>query len=434
MVIPSHTRIRLWGNAGPGESILVTPSWENRTDTVVANRDGKWELWVQSPKAGGPYQITFIGDNTIVVDNILSGAVWLCSGQSNMEWNSYNGVANIRPEIEKHTQPQIRFFHVARKTARYPQEDVEGRWVVCDSTTLKSFSAVGYFFGSRLHQDLNMPVGLVNASWGGTPAEVWMPAELVHGNETWRQDAEKLFKHPGWTITPGYAYNAMIAPITPFVLDGVIWYQGESNVGAAGHYAGLFGSLIHSWRGQWNKDLPFYFVQIAPFTYNPQAQAALLREQQGLVASGVPNTGMVVISDLVDDTANIHPLNKKDVGHRLAVLALHHTYDRRQPGPGSLQYAGMLRSGRKLVLRFDGNDGTLVIKGGQPQTLLIAGADRVFLPARCRVAGKTLELWHPDIAQPEAVRYQFSNAGIGNIYDSYGLPLAPFRTDRWPLQ
>lgn len=433
MVVPQNTRIRLWGWASPSEKIFVTPSWSHRTDSVVATRDAKWELWVQSPASGGPYQVTFRGSNTIVVDNILSGAVWLCSGQSNMEWNYYNGVEGMRTEIEKGTQPQIRFFQVDRKTAFHPQEDVRGRWVICDSNTLKSFSAVGYFFGSRLHDSLQLPVGLINASWGGTPAEVWMPEQLVLNNETWKKDMEKLSKTPYWTVNPGFAFNAMIAPLTPFVLDGAIWYQGESNVGAAKSYGELFSTLIHSWRKEFGKALPFYFVQIAPYTYGHHYGAALLREQQAKVAATLTNTGMVVVSDKVHDTSNIHPINKRDVGYRLAALALNDTYGRTSQGvrPKTLTRAEI--KGSRMVLHFSGNNGKLVMKGKVPQALVIAGAGGVYLPAQARVIENTLEVWHPQIKSPQSVRYQFSSAGVGNIADSYGLPLAPFRTDSWDL-
>jgi len=399
----------------------------------VANRDGKWQHWVQTPAAGGPHNIVFAGSNTIRIDNILSGAVWVCSGQSNMEWNAYNGVEGIQKEISKHVQPELRFFQVARKTALHPQEEVKGSWVVCDSNTLKSFSAVGYFFGQRLHDSLQLPVGLINASWGGTPAEVWMPEELVNNNAKWKEEAAKVNKTEWWTVTPGAAYNAMIAPLTPLTIDGVIWYQGESNVGSAASYGGLFTSLIQSWREAWAKELPFYFVQIAPFTYGNNFNAAQLREEQGKVAATVPHTGMVVVSDLVNDTTNIHPVNKRDVGYRLAALALKDAYGKSSVAYQSRSYAGMEVRGSKINIRFNGN-GRLQLKGKEPAALLIAGTDGVFLPAKAKVVGDVLEVWNPIIKEPKAVRYQFSSAGVGNLSDSYGLPVAPFRTDNWPLQ
>lgn len=433
MVLPQQTKARLWGWAAPSEKIKITTSWNNRTDSVVANRDGKWQLWIQTPEKGGPHSITFSGSNTIKLDNILSGAVWVCSGQSNMEWNAYNGVEGIEAEIKKGVQPDLRFFQVTRKTALFPQEDVKGAWVVCDSVTLKSFSAVGYFFGQRLHDSLDIPVGLINASWGGTAAEVWMPADLVNNNSTWKKEAENLNKTAWWTVTPGAAFNAMIAPVTPLSVDGVIWYQGESNVGAAKSYGALFTTLIQSWRKAWDKELPFYFVQIAPFTYGNHFGAAQLREEQAKVAATVPHTGMVVVSDLVHDTANIHPVNKRDVGYRLAALAMHDAYVKNAQGFRSKFFAGMERQGNKVRLRFEGNDGRLVLNGKEPRALLIAGADSVFRPAKAKVSGAVLEVWHPDIKEPSAVRYQFSSAGVGNLKDSYGLPVAPFRTDDWPL-
>lgn len=292
---------------------------------------------------------------------------------------------------------------------------------------------MGYFFGSRLYDSLKVPVGLINASWGGTPAEVWMPASLVEANPVWKKEAEAINKNPWWTITPGFAFNGMIAPLTPFAIDGVIWYQGESNVGAAKSYAGLFSQMIRSWREQWGKELPFYFVQIAPFKYGDPYGSALLREAQAEVAATLPRTGMVVVSDLVKDTTDIHPTNKKDVGFRLAGLALSDVYGKSLPGVRSKTFAALGHSGNKLRLSFQGNDGTLLMKGKTPVALFVAGPDRVFVPAMAKVDGSVLEVWHPSIKTPEAVRYQFSNTGIGNLVDSYGLPVAPFRTDNWPL-
>ncbi len=433
MVLPQQTKVRLWGWGAPSEKVKVTTSWSQQVDSAVTDSEGKWQVFVQTPKAGGPHTITFAAGNTITVDNVLSGAVWLCSGQSNMEWSYREKVDDMAPELARHTQQDIRFFHVPRKTALHPQEDLRARWVVCDSNTLKTFSAVGYFFGTRLRDSLQMPVGLINASWGGTPAEVWTPAPVVLQNETWKKEAERLNKAPWWTITPGHAYNAMIAPLTPFVIDGVIWYQGESNVGAAKSYSGLFGTMIGVWRKAWNMELPVYFVQIAPFKYGNNYNSALLREQQAKVAATVQNTGMVVVSDLVRDTADIHPTNKRDVGHRLAALALAGTYGRSNASAGSKVYEGMSRNGSRVQIRFAGNDGRLVLKGKEPLTLLIAGSDQVFYPAQARVSGNVLEVWHPKVKEPVAVRYQFSSTGIGNLSDSYGLPVAPFRTDDWSL-
>ncbi|HVS98070.1 MAG TPA: sialate O-acetylesterase [Puia sp.] len=432
MVLQQQSRVSLWGWCDPGEKVCVTASWDGRPDSTKGDRDGRWKLVVSTPSAGGPYTITIKGWNTIVLDNILIGEVWVCSGQSNMEMCETWGLPDVRRDLPGCHNPNIRFFHIPRTTSHTPQDNCPGQWTACDSNTLKQFSAVAYYFGKRLNGELNVPIGLIEAAWGGTPAEVWTPAGLIEGDDSLRAAAGKQKPYDGWPYKPGYCYNAMIAPLTPFSIAGAIWYQGEANVPAPGTYERLLTTMIASWRQAWALPLPFYYVQIAPWTYGVKDQAAVLREQQSRVQH-VENTGMVVISDLVDDTTNIHPKDKHDVGARLAAWALANTYHRpgiRCKGPA---FQNMEIKGDRIIITCSNAGGGLKITGGQVRQLFVAGEDRVFRPATAKIDGNRLIVSAPGAIRPVAVRYQFDNAGIGNIISEDGLPLEPFRTDDWPV-
>ena len=442
MILQQRSTARLWGWCEPGEMIYVTPSWRNEVDSVRGTRDGNWQLPLSTPAAGGPYTIQiWTGSaawpgsagrpgNTIELKNVLIGEVWVLSGQSNMEMCETWGLPDVQEELPTCYNGQIHFFHVPRTTSTNPQDDVKAEWTECDSNTLKSFSAAGYFFAKRLNKELNVPVGLIEAAWGGTPAEVWTPSELVNGDSTLKADAGKQHPQAGWPYVPGYCYNGMIAPLTSFTIAGTLWYQGEANVGAPTSYARLLEAMIGAWRKAWNSDFPFYYVQIAPFTYGGKNQAALLREQEGAVQT-FGNTGMVVISDLVTDTTNIHPKDKHDVGIRLGNWALAATYH--QPGIvyKNPWYLGMESKGDRIVINLAGAPAGLVVKGGPVRTLVIAGDDKVFYPAEGKIEGSRLIVFSQEVKKPVAVRYQFSDAGIGNLFSKEGLPVEPFRTDSW---
>lgn len=433
MVLQQQSNVKLWGWCGPGEKIVVTTSWNNKTDTAVGTRDAKWQIGIQTPAAGGPYTITLKGSNTIVLENILIGEVWVCSGQSNMEWSYYNKLKDIADELPTCYNTNIRFFHIPKTTAEYPQDDCAAQWAICDSNTLKSFSAVGYFFGKKLNKDLNVPIGLINTSWGGTPAEVWTPEESVNNDAELKSAAAKQEPKNWWPYLPGATYNAMIAPITKYGIAGSIWYQGESNTGTAATYSKLLTTMIDSWRKAWNKDFPFYFVQIAPFKYGNNYIGALLREQQ-TKAMAHPNTGMVVISDLVADTANIHPTNKHDVGARLANWALHDTYKKEGFAFKSPLYKNMEVKKGKAYIEFDNAPNGLMAKDKIITELYVAGSDQQFYPAEAKIEKDKLVVWSKQVKEPVAVRYAFSNTGIGNLYNKEELPVCPFRTDSWDVK
>lgn len=431
MVLQQNDSVRIWGWAAPAEKIFITPSWSNQTDSTVTSADARWEIIIKTPKAGGPYTIDLKGQNTIRLENVMVGEVWVCSGQSNMEWSYRNGLPQIQEELPTARNRNLRFFQVPKTTSKYPQDDCDAQWVECDSNTLKSFSAVGYFFGKQLSQGLgDIPIGLINASWGGTPAEVWAPIEVVREHGDLEKAAANRQPAPWWTVKPAFAFNGMIAPLTPFTLRGAIWYQGESNVPAPSTYTKLFTEMIKQWRQEWEREFPFYYVQIAPFTYGPQREAALLREAQekSLQLAG---TGMVVISDLVDDVKNIHPVNKRDVGNRLANMALARTYQKDVKNYQSPLFQSLAIEKNKAIVSFNYAPNGLAIQGKKVTELFIAGSDRVFHPADGKIRNNQLIVSSKEVKQPAAVRYQFSDEGIGNLTSKEGLPVAPFRTDNW---
>ncbi|WP_316817547.1 sialate O-acetylesterase [Pedobacter nyackensis] len=432
MVLQQQSTTKLWGWAFPGEKIKITASWDNKTIETTADGNAKWQIDLQTPKFGGPYQIVVQGNNKIVLENIMIGEVWVCSGQSNMEWNYHLGVPGIKDELAQAGKLNIRFFSMPKTTSKTPQDNVEGSWTVCDSNSLKAFSAVGYYFGKQLSQDLNVPIGLISSNWGGTPAEVWTPADLVENNPTLKEAATKKAPVAWWPVTPGYTYNAMIAPIVNFNIAGAIWYQGESNTLTSSSYAELMNTMIGSWRKAWNKNLPFYYVQIAPFKYDRYNIGALVREAQTKNLS-TENTGMVVISDLVSDTLNIHPVNKKDVGLRLANWALAETYGTKKGAYKSPIFKSFTVNGSNGLIDFDNAEMGLMLKGEKAKEIFVAGADQVFYPAMVKIKGNTIVVSSKQVKKPEAIRYQFSNAGIGNIFSKAGLPVAPFRTDNWEV-
>lgn len=432
MVLQQQSNVKLWGWAGPAEMIYITTSWNNKTDSVKASRDANWQLMVQTPAAGGPYTITFKGNNTITLDNVMIGEVWILSGQSNMEMNEQWGLPDVRAELPVCANKNIRFFYIPKTTATTPQDDTKAEWTLCDSNTLKPFSAVGYFFGKKLNADLNVPVGLINANWGGTPAEVWTPAELVNNDPELKASAAKQQPYDWWPFTPGATFNGMLAPITNFSIAGALWYQGEGNTIAPNTYGKLLTTMIDAWRKAWNKNIPFYYVQIAPFTYGNNYIGSIIREQQ-TKAMAHDNVGMVVVTDLVDDTTDIHPKNKHDVGYRLANWALAETYHKSGIVYKSPAYRGMEIQKDKATLFFDNAPNGLMTKDKNITALYIAGADKIFYPATAKIENDKLIVSAKQVPQPVAVRFSFTNAGVGNLFSNEGLPVAPFRTDDWEL-
>lgn len=433
MVMQQNSETKLWGWCSPGEAIKVTVDWDTTVYKTTGTGYAKWSITLKTPKAGGPYSIVINGSNKIVLDDVLIGEVWLCSGQSNMEWSGTQNLKQSLDEAPNATNTSIRFFYITKSTAAYPQDNCEGSWKVCSPAEMKKFSAVGYFFGKKLQQELKVPVGLINSNWGGTPAEVWTPSDAVLNNTTLKAAADKINPTPWWPKESGALYNAMIYPITQHTIAGAIWYQGESNTKTYASYQQLFTTMIGEWRKSWKKDFPFYYVQIAPYTYDNKNIGALLREAQTKSMS-YPNTGMVVVSDLVADVKNIHPTNKIDVAGRLANYALAETYGTYKGSYKSPTYQTMSINKNVVHIGFANAEKGLVSRNGAPTEFYIAGEDRVFYPATVKIQGSSVSLWAKEVKTPVAVRFGFSNTAIPNLFSTEGLPVNIFRTDNWDLE
>ncbi|GAA4438674.1 sialate O-acetylesterase [Pontibacter saemangeumensis] len=427
MVLQQNAEVTVWGSAKPGEEVTVTGSWDNKPVTTKGSNLAKWSVKLNTPAAGGPYTVTIKGHNTITLEDVLTGEVWLCSGQSNMEWSAAAGIDHAEQEVPKATYPEIRFFSVGHQTADGPQLDVQGEWVVCTPETMKHFSAIGYFFGRELYQALDVPVGLINSSWGGTPAEVWVSPETVDKDPVLQKAAAAQKEVPYGPVQPGKAYNAMIAPLTPYKIAGALWYQGESNTNAPEAYATMLPALINNWRSDWGYEFPFYYVQIAPYKdYGPQAGAVLRDAQRRSLR--VPNTGMVVVSD-IGDNDDIHPRNKLDVGKRLANLALNKAYGKTdRPASGPL-FREMKVEGRKVRLYFDYAESGLVSKSKELPNFEVAGEDGKFVKADAKIDGSTVVVQAKSVKKPVAVRYEWSNTVTPGLFNKAGLPASTFRTE-----
>ena len=430
MVLQQKSKVKLWGWAAASETITIKTTWDTTTYKAVANNGAHWEAEINTPAAGGSYTITIEGENKIVLEDVLIGEVWVCSGQSNMEWSGDQDLKESINEAPHANKPEIRLFYVSKSTALYPQDNLEGKWVVCSPESMIHFSAIGYFFGKKINSSIKTPVGLINANWGGTPAETWTPAYVIEKDPIIKKGAESLGQYAWWPSNTAIAYNAMIAPLTKFSISGVLWYQGESNVSSYYSYEQLFTGMIDAWRAAWNKNFPFYFVQIAPYTYGNNINGALLRETQ-TKASRHPNTAMVVVSDLVPDTTNIHPTLKIEVANRLANIALKNMYNQNMGVVNGPLYESLQVEKEKVILSFSNIGAGLMCKDKELNHFEIAGADHLFVPGTAKIIGDKIIVTNKNIKAPVAVRYAFNNTAIGNVFNKEGLPLNLFRTDNW---
>lgn len=431
MVFQRNTQAPVWGWAYPGAEVSIRASWNDEEVKVKASSMGTWSADLHTPDAGGPYTVTVKSESELVLDNVMVGEVWICSGQSNMEW-SMSAAADGREDIAAANIPGLRLFHVPKAGADYPQSIGEGSWKVTTPESVAGFSAVGYYFGRRLYEELGVPIGLINVSWGGTPAEVWIPEDRVTSNPRFVEANARQRNDPRWPSRPGVVYNAMIHPLAPAAIAGVIWYQGESNAAAPLVYKDLMQQLIEGWREAFRKDFPFYYVQIAPFNYGDVERGTLIREQQVKLLE-VPRTGMVVISDHVENVKDIHPRYKKPVGERLANLALNDTYGKQEIVARSPVYKRMAVEKNRIRIWFENVPTGLMSRGKDLTEFQIAGEDRKFVPARARIDGNTVVVSSKQVKNPVAVRFGWPNQSIPNLFGKEGLPVSCFRTDQWDI-
>ena len=405
---------------------------------ATANNEGKWVAVIKTPEANyTPRTITITDGEEVVLRDILIGEVWLASGQSNMEMPlngfHHNPIMDSNETIAFSGQyPAIRFVTIPKVQSFEPQEEVEGRWQLCNPANSPGFSATAFFFAETLHKSLNIPIGIIVSAWGGTKVESWIDREILESYQDVNLSEDVVNKlNPA--ARPMLMYNAMIHPLTNYVVKGFIWYQGESNVGAHQVYPDRLHDMVSLWRTQWhNSDLPFYYVEIAPFEYGNgnDPGAAYLREAQFKAQKLIPYSGMISTNDLVEpyELRNIHPRNKTDIGKRLAFMALNKTYGYDRVAAHGPEYSSMEVSDGKIIVSFDhaeeGFNRTDGIEGFE-----IAGADGEFLPAQAIVHNGKIVVSREGVDQPIAVRYCFRNFRIGNLAGIHELPVVPFRSD-----
>lgn len=481
MVLQREMPLPIWGWADAGEQVSV--AFAGQTKSTSADEDGRWQVTLEPLTANSqPQQLTVRGSNEIAVKDVLVGEVWLCSGQSNMQW-AVQQTWNADLAIAAAKFPDIRHVTVDTPGIQVPLTDFAGGWQPCTPESIGDFSAVGFYFGRQLHQILDVPIGLVDNAWGGSACEAWVRRDQLSDNlfqpylDQWakieadsqhkpaydefeaamiqwlqavriaKQQSAPIRPAPEWPQKnplvaqhrPGNLYNGRLRPIMPFGIRGCIWYQGETNAGRAYAYRELFPLMIGNWRADWGQgEFPFYWVQLADFkaekTEPGDSDWAELREAQTTTVDRLPKTGQAVIIDL-GEGSDIHPRNKLDVAKRLARLALKNDYglslvDR------SPHYATMRPTDNgRLQLSFGQvSDGLRTVDSRQPEGFAIAGEDRKWVWAEAEIIDKTtIEVWSAAVPNPVAVRYAWADNPVCNVFSCTGLPLTPFRTDQWPL-
>lgn len=413
MVLQREMPIPVWGWADAGEKVTV--SIGEATVSATVDGSGKWKASLPAMKADGKsYAMTVAGNNTLTFEDVLIGEVWVGSGQSNMEWQLRNTIGATEA-IAAAKLPNIRLFHVKKVQKPMPADDVEvtAHWAACTPETVPAFSGVLYYFGRKIHEEIDVPVGLINSSWGGSPIEPWTVTDESSGG----------------------MYNGMIAPLQPFGVRGAIWYQGETNVIRKNGltYFDKTRDLIDGWRKTWNSELPFYFVQIAPWSgarYEPGELPGLWEGQTASLK--IPRTGMAVTTDLVDNIADIHPRNKLDVGNRLARWALAKTYGKKDVVYSGPLYKSMKIDGNSIRLEFAHTAGGLKSRNDAALSeFQIAGVDGEFVKATAKIDGKSVVVSATEIAEPKSVRFGWHKLANPNLVNSEGLPASPFQTDNW---
>ncbi len=438
MVLQQNFEAPVWGWAEPGTEVVVSGNWSRMpARSTIADKNGNWMVKLKTIDAGGPYQLSI---NDIIIQNVMIGEVWICSGQSNMQW-ALSNTENAEQELMKSDLPSIRLFYVARDHADEPSKDCFGKWEICTEETAKTFSAVAYYFGKEILNALDVPVGLIHVSWGGSTAQAWTNYNILQSTPEGQFYIEKYNEKiknsaPGIVPrnhqSPAGLYNGMLKPLIPFGIRGAIWYQGESNTNEHSMYKNLMKTMIMSWRNEWSQDdFPFYFVQIAPFNYQKEFIGAALRDEQRRSLE-ISNTGMAVTMD-IGNPDDIHPLNKKDVGKRLSLWALAKTYgieDLVYSGP---LYKSMQKEGKKIRVTFDHVDNGLICKGEELSDFTIAGEDRKFHQAEAIIDKNTILVSSKEVKNPLAVRFAFNNGDEPNLFNKEGLPVSTFRTDDWTI-
>ncbi len=461
MVVQQKMPVKVWGWTKPGQEVIVTLA--EKSATGKAGDDGRFDVALPAVDAGGPYTLEIKADETRTLNDVLVGEVWICSGQSNMQWNVAN---STDPDLERLTakHPTIRMINFPQVGTQEPVLTHDRQWMECTPDTVSSFSAVGYFFARQLNETIDVPIGMINNAWGGSACEAWINRDVLNAdpqfapmmdrwtgmekqfaelsarsdlNEEEKKTLQNLKGQMSGNHRPANIYNGVLKSHLGYTIRGAIWYQGESNAGRAYQYRELFPLMISNWRQEWGQgDFPFYWVQLAdykPETPEPaESDWAELREAQTMTMAKLPHTGEAVIID-IGEGRDIHPKNKVDVGRRLARWALANEYGIAVPFH-SPQYKSMEKQGAKIVLTFDHVDGGWrPFDVNQPVGFAIAGADKKFVQADAAIQKDgRIEVSSSAIADPVAVRYAWADNPVCNMYSGAGLPMTPFRTDDWP--
>lgn len=470
-VLQQGREVPIWGWCDPGDTVQVEFRGQSYS---TDSKNGRWLIKLPKQRPGTSDKLVVKGKSgTLTRTNILVGEVWVCSGQSNMEW-PLSKSEDSQPTIDASSNKQIRLFTVAKTMAETPADDVNGRWELCNPKTVAGFSAVAYYFGVDLQRARNVPVGLINTSWGGSPAEVWIREEVLGADPdfkrnildpypekkrrfqdsiaAWEKEVADLKAQgrppargrPWGDWAPSQLYNGMIYPLIPYAIAGAIWYQGESNASRAHEYGRLFPTLIQNWRSDWGQgEFPFLAVQLAPWDKNKkrsieeitakpeESDWAELREAQLLATRVLPKVGMAVITD-VGDKDDIHPIKKRPVGVRLAIAARAIAYKERITYSGP-QFKSLRLSKGRAILSFNHVGAGLQVRGKSLTGFQICGTNREWHWADARIDGRRVVVSHPKVPEPVAVRYGWLDNPVVNLFNVDGLPATPFRTDNFPM-
>jgi len=444
MVLQQQSKVTIWGWSDKDSRIVIKTSWTREKTVTRSDAEGKWEVKIQTPTAGGPYSIIISDGESLKLENVLIGEVWFCSGQSNMEM-PVKGFYGQPVEgggdaiFSANKEQPIRMCTVKRKVSSRPLEDCDAAWLENSPQAVANTSAVAYFFARDLQKILGTPIGIIVADWGGTGIEPWMDRETI-SSEFKEYDLSHLDSAELPQLSqykPCTLFNGMVNPLIPYTIKGWIWYQGESNRGMADRYIFLQKSYADMMRRLWGQpEMPFYFVQIAPFAFrgSPEGDtAARLMEAQAKTLKLIHHSGMATTADIGEPWC-IHPRKKQEVSRRLALMALRNDYGISIPGAIAPSYDHMIIKDGEITLYFANNDSGLGPVNSDIIGFEVAGEDRVFHPATARVQKgyATIKITCPEVPYPVAVRYAFHNYAPGTVYNGAGIPLAPFRTDDWP--
>jgi sialate O-acetylesterase len=437
MVLQRNTSVKIWGWANPGEKIIIRTSWFLETLKVTTPESGRWEITLLTTLSKDPQTIQLKStESNINLENILFGEVWICSGQSNMRMplKGYTGQPTFDGNLSVATSKNInlRLFSISENGSPTPLDSVSKfkKWNSASPETVKDFSAVAYFYGKQLQEILDVPVGLIMTSWGGTRIQPWMSKEAVAPfldvNKVKKDTTEKYKR------IPSAIFNAMINPITSYTIKGALWYQGETNRDEPKLYQKLLPEMVKDWRKQWNiGDFPFYYVQIAPNKYVDKSNSQFQREAQLKALDAIPNSGMAVLSD-IGSTETIHPPRKKEVAERLLFIALNKTYGMKDVDCTGPVFKSMTEKEGALFLSFDAAETGIFSPETEVSCFEIAGEDKVFYPAKAEIIShKQVKVSSLNVKVPVAVRYGWYNWFEGTLYDNNMLPASSFRTDDW---